>query len=162
MKTIKQFLLLLFVCFFFLFNAQSKIIGIKAKLFYNENKTNGNNTVGTFSENLIGNKDFTLWNTIIGEGSSEGYSNQTLVTVEISSNFKSNKKQQIKLIATSGKKVILQQIKSISVVNNPALYNMIFVLDGTGCEEINLKAELLYNGKVISTMNKKILFDCGE
>lgn len=156
---------LLFVLIFFssnFFNAQTKIIGIKAKLFYNENKAVDNSVVGRFSENIIDNNEFTLWNTIIGEGSSEGYSNQTLVIVELSSNSISNKKQEIRLTASTGKNIVFQQVKSIFSVNDPTLYNVIFVLDETGCDDLTIKADILSNNKIVSTFNKKILFECGE
>ena len=155
MKIINQLLLLLFIYAFTSFNAQSKIVGIKAKLFYNENKNGDNSVVGSFSENIIDNNEFTLWNTIIGEGSSEGYSNQTLIIVEISSNSILNKKQEIKLTASTGEKIVFQQVKSIPLVNDPTLYNLIFVLDNTGCDEITIKADILSYNKVVSTFNKK-------
>lgn len=156
---------LVFTLIFFssnFFNGQTKIIGIKAKLFYNENKAVDNSVVGSFSENIIDNNEFVLWNTIIGEGSAEGYSNQTLVIVELSSNSISNKKQEIRLTAFTGKNIVFQQVKSIFIVNDLALYNVIFVLDETGCEELTIKADILSHNKVVSTYNKKILFECGE
>src|SRR3954471_24957925 len=54
----------------------AKITAIRAQLFYDAK--------GTFSDNILAQKDIALWNTIIGEGSSGGASTSTLVTVEVS------------------------------------------------------------------------------
>lgn len=116
---------------------------------------------GNFSPNVIDNQEFALWNTIIGEGSAEGYSNQTIVIVEISAKGMSNKDQTLKLTAKSGKKTLTQQ-QNFSCVDCAKPYKVLFILNETGCEKVSLKAELLNNNKVVSTLNKSIDFECGE
>lgn len=141
--------------------SQAKIVGIEAKLFYNENNSNEENVIGKFSDNII-DSDFALWNVIIGEGSAEGYSNQTIVLVEVSSKVGNTKNQQVKLTATKGKSIILQQTKTFSPVNDNTKIKILFLLDDTGCDAISLKADIIENKKIVSTFSKKIDFDCGE
>jgi hypothetical protein len=143
---------------------QTKISAIQAKLFYNEKKseTFGKDVSGTFSDNIIDNSEVVLWNTIIGEGSAEGYSNQTIVIVEVTTIGQSNKNQILKLSATAENKVLLQQQRTFSSVGDNTKYKLLFLLNNTGCEKIALKAEIIKDGKSISTMNKTINFRCGE
>jgi hypothetical protein len=142
---------------------QTKILSIEAKLFYNQNKdlTVVSDAAGNVSENIIDSK-FALWNTIIGEGDAIGCSNQTMVVVTVQSNGLSNKDQIVKLTATSGKKTILQQQKTFSVIGDEVPYKILFLLDDTGCEIIRLKASVLKKGMVVSKMEKSINFHCGE
>jgi hypothetical protein len=103
------FFFLLFTHFFAA--AQSKISAIHAKLFYNETRADATTDTavgGTFSENIIGNDDFVLWNTIIGEGSAKGYSNQTVVIVSVTSKDAVNKSQILRFTATVGKRLMQQ------------------------------------------------------
>ena len=142
--------------------SQAKVTAIRAKLFYNENKEFATKDVsGSFSPNIIDNGEFALWNTIIGEGSAEGASNQTIVIVEISAKGMSNKSQIIKLTTTIDKKTQSQQ-QTFSCIDCTKPYKVLFILNNTGCDPIKLKAELLNNNKVVSTLTKNIDFQCGE
>jgi len=142
--------------------AQSKITAIEANLFYNANKSEseGQNVAGEFSVNIIGT-NFTLWNTIIGEGDAKGYSNQTVVIVEITSNESSDKDQILKLKASSDNKILLQQEQAFSNINN-AKYKLLFLINNTGCKPVDIKCELFSKGKLISSLTKSINFECGE
>jgi hypothetical protein len=156
--------------FFLLFNhyfatAQSKVTAIHAKPFYNETRdyaTTDTGVGGTFSENIIGDDDFVLWNTIIGEGSAKGYSNQTIVIVSVTSKDAVNKSQLLRFTATEGKRVIQQQQQTFSCLGKNTTYQLLFLLNNTGCEMIKVKAELLKNRKSVSTLSKTIEFRCGE
>ena len=163
MRFSKKFFAIVF--FITLFNytsfGQTKISAIQAKLFYNE-KESGKDVSGTFSDNIIDNSEVTLWNSVIGEGSAEGPSKQTIVIVEVTSNGQSNKNQILKFSATAGKKVLLQQQKTFSCIGDKTKYKLLFLLEETGCDTISLKAEIIKNGKSVSTMNKTINFECGE
>lgn len=142
---------------------QSKISTIEARLFYNENKEmNGANVVGGLSENVIDNPDISLWNTIIGEGSAEGYSHQTLVVVTLSAKGASNKDQTIQFTARAGGKVIKTEKRTFSVIGNNSAYKLLFLLNDTGCDPISVTASLSSGSKTISTLTKKIPFACGE
>jgi len=165
MKKSLQFLIILAITMFSLnVMGQTKISAIQAKLFYNEKKDKQTNSdvSGNFSENIIDNSEITLWNTIIGEGSAEGYSDQTIVIVEVTSIGQSNKDQILKLSASAGKKILLQQQRTFSCIGENTKYKLLFLLNDTGCDKITLKAEILKNGKNVSTMNKTINFECGE
>jgi len=166
-KQILIFLLLIIISNSY---AQTKITAIEAKLFYNEQKQRIDNVPekdtisGTFSENVIDNPNFELWNTIIGEGSAAAYSTQAIVIVTVSQTNSGQKKHTLRLTAIANKKVILKQESEVSILN-PLLMSaskMIFLLNDTGCQEISLKAEIVESGKMISKMIKKIGFACGE
>lgn len=145
----------------FVAKTQTKISGIEAKLFYNQNNDDGEDVKGTFSENIL-NGEFSLWNTIIGEGSAKGISTQTVVIVEVTSVGLSNKRQLLKFTALYGKKIIQQQQLLFDCVGNNVKYKLLFLLDNTGCGKINIKCDLINSGKVVSTKNKVIDFQCGE
>lgn len=142
--------------------SQSKITAIQAKLFYNENKPQSKNVSGSFSPNLVDNADFALWNTMIGEGSAEGYSNQTIIVVEITSNGTPGKNQTLKLSITEGKKVVSAQTRTFSPLENKSKYKVLFLVNDVGCDTWNVKADLMVNNKTASTMTKKVEWGCGE
>lgn len=164
----KNRILLLTVAFLlnqFCVTAQSKITAIEAKLFYNENREQANldtSVCGQFSQNIINNEDFILWNAVIGEGSSEAYTSQTIVIVSVASKSMSGKNQILKFTATAGKETLLQQQKTFSSTGNNSTCKILFLLDNTGCEKITIKTELLNQGKTVSTMSRNINFHCGE
>ena len=161
----KYFAIIFFITLFnYALLGQTKISAIQAKLFYNEKKsdTERKDVSGTFSDNIIDNSEVALWNTIIGEGSAEGYSNQTIVIIEVTSNGQSNKNQILRFSASAGKKILLQQQKTFSCIGDKTKYKILFLLGDTGCDKISLKAEIIKSGKSISTMNKTINFECGE
>ncbi|HRK74048.1 MAG TPA: hypothetical protein PLL64_07215 [Rhodothermales bacterium] len=142
---------------------QSKVSAIEARLFYNEDKEMSEVKVsGGFSENVIGNPDISLWNTIIGEGSAEGYSHQTIVVVTVSVKGASNQDQALQFTARAGNKVIKTEKRMFSVIGENTSHKLLFLLNDTGCEEISISASLVKAGKSISSMNKKIPFTCGE
>jgi hypothetical protein len=141
----------------------SEITGITAKLFYNENSdVREKNVSGTFSENIIDNNDFALWNVIIGAGSAEGYTNQTIVIVTVKSSGFSNIEQTLIFTAKSKDRAILSEKRTFNCINENAEYKILFLLNDTGCEEISIKADLINDGKTVSTMKKEINFECGE
>lgn len=165
MKHLKIYFIFLFFTFFV--SGQTKISGIQAKLFYNEKNDNfeHDDFSGTFSDNVIDNNEIGLNNVIIGEGGGiEGISRQTIVIIEITSNKQTTGSQIIKVIATAGKSVLLQQTLTFKYLSDDPIkkYKLLFLLNDTGCEKISLKAEILKNGKSISTMIKTIDFECGE
>ena len=64
---------------------------IKAHLYYEE--------TGRFSPNILKIRDFSLWNTCIGEGSAEEIANDVFVAVELISNGELNVKMPLKIAA---------------------------------------------------------------
>jgi hypothetical protein len=164
MKALNLFLLLPALMATAFIQAQtSSIIGIEAKMFYNEDKSSETkNTAGTFSENIIENPGVTLWNVIIGEGSSAGYTDQTIVLVNVRNTGLSNTEQTLRLTVTMGTKVLSTTNRNFSCIDDPADYKVLFLLNDVGCDVLDLKAELIRGGKIVSVMSKKIEFYCGE
>ena len=146
-------------------NTYPQIKSLKGFLFYNQNKI-GEKSGGTLSENIIDNKDFYLWNTIIGEGSAKGTSQNTLIVVEIINNPKEHSiNGNVRLTVTDEKnKVIFTQVQDYSIFEKGNIFSAPFLLYETGCGNIKIKAELLDKSKkkVISKMEKSIEFNCGE
>ncbi len=142
-----------------------RIKSMKGYLYYNQNNI-GEKSVGTLSENIIDNKDFALWNTIIGEGSAKGSSKNTLIVVEIVNNPNQiSVNGYIRLIVKNDKnKILFSQTQDYSILEKGNVFKSPFLLYNTGCGYLNLVAELLDSSskKVISTLKKRIEFECGE
>jgi hypothetical protein len=144
-------------------NVPYTIKSIKASLYYNSNKSMGTpNVAGTLSENLIDNDSMALWNTIIGEGSALGISNQTFVVVEISGNPKDYVAREIRLTALQGKKVVLKQSQSFAILDQNNRYYAAFLIYDTGCSPLTLTAEIMNKQVVESKLTKSVAFNCGE
>ena len=164
---ITALLLIVFFAHFKIASAQSKITGIQARLFYNQksdmNTSPTDNVSGTFSKSdIINDKSVALWNTIIGEGSAEGPSTQTVVIVTIRSLNYSNKLQKLKFTVLAGTKVISQETRQFDVIGKTVDYKLLFLLNDTGCGKLTIRSELFNSGKVVSVMTKSIDFECGE
>lgn len=143
--------------------ADPKIQNIKAYLYYNQN-SRGNSAGGTLSENVIVNKDFAFWNVIIAEGSAVSPTSNTMIIVEIASDSAATYVNgSIRLTAknSDGKSVFSQQ-QSFYILDGAVTYFAPFLMYETGCEEMELLAELIVDDKVISSMNAVIPFACGE
>jgi hypothetical protein len=168
MKTMKNYLLLLFLLFQlcgFSQNGKSAISGIEARLFYNQSpNARGTDVAGTFSDNIIDNANATaaLWNVIIGEGFACGYTSQTAVIVVVKSTDMSNMAQSLRLLVTNSGKMVSDQTVNFSCIGSPAESKILFVLNDTGCQELTLKAEVIVSGKTVSALKKVIPFACGE
>ncbi|MCX6089410.1 MAG: hypothetical protein NTX88_03350 [Candidatus Atribacteria bacterium] len=130
------------------------ITSVQAFLYYDHN--------GKLSENIIDNPDFHLWNTIIGEGSAEGASNETLVVVEITGEpgvYEPDRKVEF-IIQVEGK-TILKFIREIGILSDKGKYYLPFLLYDTGCFPINIVVKITGQSKP-SQMKKTINFQCGE
>jgi len=144
-------------------NVPYKIENIKARLYYNANKSlDPSNVAGTLSGNLIDNDSMALWNTIIGEGSAQGISNQTFVVVEIFGNPKDYVSRDIRLTVMNGKKVVLKQTQTFAILDQNDRYFAAFLIYDTGCGDLTLTAEILNKQVVESKLKKTIAFKCGE
>ena len=169
----KLFAVLLFQLFFSAAYAQKKpyhISAIKAYLYYNTEGRQDVKIRGTLSENLIDNKDFALWNTIIGEGSAKAASNQTFVVIELAGNPVEYVERRVVLTVTADGKQIFKQAQSFAILNEAKMYSAAFLLYDTGCVPLKLKAEVVeektINKKkqlfVEGSLVKTIPFACGE
>lgn len=140
-----------------------KIQNIKSYLFYNQDER-GNSAGGTLSENIIDNPEFTCWNVIIAEGSAAAPSNNTMVVVEIVSDptsFNSNGKVRLKARNSDGK-IVFEQEQSFYMIGSGVLYYAPFMLYDSGCEELKLTAELIFEDNVVSEKSAVLPFACGE
>ncbi|HEX8370641.1 MAG TPA: hypothetical protein VF604_19000 [Pyrinomonadaceae bacterium] len=140
-----------------------KVSDIKAKLFYD--------LAGTFSpEDVINDKNFTLFNTVIGEGSAAGMSEATLVLVEVTYGGLDDRNGAQLVFEAKGykDKLLLRKSLFVSYVDKAAgLKKYVpFILHETGCAEIKLTASLFKDDKpkspLLSKMTKTIPFVCGE
>ena len=162
----KLIIVSIFLLITFSLSAQTKpseITGISAKLFYNENsEMKEKNVAGTFSDNIIDNSSFALWNVIIGAGSADGYTNQMIVIVTVHSVDMPSAEQTLKLTVESNEKTLSTVSKKFYCVQSKTDYKILFLLDDTGCDELKLTADLIVKGKKVSKMERDIEFHCGE
>jgi len=143
-----------------------QIKSLKGFLFYNQENFD-DKLCDSFSENIIDNSDFSLFNTIVGEGSAKGPSTNTLIIVDIIYNPNiSYSNGNVRLIVTDKKnKVIFTQMQNYYLISEKGnTYSAPFLLYDTGCGYLKIKAELIGRSKkgVISVMEKNIEFNCGE
>lgn len=127
---------------------------ISAQLFFQD--------TATFSDNVIDNKDLSLWNTIIGEGSANGHpSNSTLVKVTVKGPAKeeSASPPPVEVTVKTAKAVLAKHTFNDAFMSNGA-YSVALMVQGTGCQPVTIQARLL--GGASSTMTKTIPFQCGE
>src|SRR3954465_13443415 len=127
---------------------------MRAKLFY-EN-------TGDFSKDILADRNISLWNTIIGEGSSGGPSNSTLVIVEVSGPA-GEYNQNLKVEFTASYKTkgpdqpptVVKRVAPGGIINDKGKFYSGFWLYDTGCSHVKLTARLLGLPRP-STMTKTI------
>jgi len=133
-----------------------KIVGVEAFLYYRN--------LGIFSENIIDNSEFSLWNVIIGEGSAKGYSKETLVKIIVEG---SGERESIagnpvlEVTISTAKSVILRKVINLGLFNSSRKNSYPILLYDTGCSELKITATLIGKGGG-SKMVKVIPFNCGE
>lgn len=141
------------------------ISAVKAYLFYNQDKYD-EKAEGSFSENIIENPKFPLWNTMIGEGAAKAYSNNTFIVAEIAIPKPCEYYGAcVRLVVTEeGGKVLYSRKQCISLSLKGISYSVPFLINETGCNKWKLKVELydLSEKKLLSKMVKEIEFACGE
>jgi hypothetical protein len=140
--------------------SNNKISDVKAFLIYEEN--------GEMSKNIF-DKDFILWNVIIGEGSADGHSSSTMVHVVVSTDGKPSKIYPVlQFSAVSEGKKLVNYSKTIEYLfpkEGASKTFVPFLLHDTGCQKIRLTIKLVEKNKpsvVYQTVKKEIPFNCGE
>jgi hypothetical protein len=140
--------------------AQSQIIykisKIEANLFYSGS--------GTFSENIIDNQKYNLWNTIIGEGSAGKPSEQTLVKIFVQASGKGQSNAEgisLEVKITGGNSTVLKRVFPLNLFDSNRINCYGILVDDTGCTKISIAAKLIGKGGG-SQMMKSIEFECGE
>ena len=132
-----------------------KIVAIRAQLFYD--------ATGTFSQDVLSQKDLALWNTIIGEGSAGAASTSTLVTVEISGRNVAVGATKVEITATGNKgRLIQKRLIAVDIYDERTKFVAPFWLYDTGCEPIKITARLIGVGTPRTAVTKTIPFACGE
>lgn len=132
-----------------------KISAIRAQLYYEQ--------TGKFSDDILADKNLSLWNTIIGEGGSGGASNFTLVTVEVRGKDVPVGAVKIQVTARDSKrKIIAMNTADVSIYDASTSFNAPLFLYNTGCDEIEISASLLGKGISKNVVKAKIPFACGE
>ncbi len=132
-----------------------KISAIRAQLYYEQ--------TGKFSDDILADKNLSLWNTIIGEGGSGGASNFTLVTVEVRGKDVPVGAVKIQVTARDSKrKIIAMNTADVSIHDASTSFNAPLFLYNTGCDEIEISASLLGKGISKNVVKAKIPFACGE
>ncbi len=127
---------------------------IKAFLFYNQ--------TGDFSENIIDNPDFMLWNVGIGEGSAKGPSDATLVVVEVVGTPGAYEPdRRVQMVAREGGKVRFKRTCEAGILGDDGRYHAGFWLYGTGWQPIELVARIVGQSEG-SEMKTTIEFRSGE
>lgn len=153
------FLVILSILFQGQLNAESriayKISKIEANLFYCDK--------ATFSGNIINNPDFALWNVIIGEGSAQGPSDQTLVKVFVKATGTGQSNADsisLEVTIVNGGSVQKKKFKlGLFEQNRTNCYGI--MIDDTGCLPVTITAKLVGKGGG-SEIKKVISFNCGE
>lgn len=132
-----------------------KITAIRAQLFYDAS--------GTFSPDVLSQKDAALWNTIIGEGSSGGASTSTFVTVEVSGRNLAVGATKVEITATGNKSRLIQKrVIDVDIYDERTKFFAPFWLYDTGCEPIKISARLIGAGAPRTVVTRTIPFACGE
>lgn len=139
--------------------AQTKVTSMKARVISNNSTENENsfelvyNQIGAFSENIIDDPDFPLINT---------NADQLLISVEFTDSESSGNEGIFRFTANSEGKQILKKERKLYTYGSSNKKIYYFILDDVNCDFLTLKAELIKKNKVISSMTKKIEFECGE
>lgn len=132
-----------------------RINAMRAMLFY-ENS-------GKFSQDILADKNFALWNVIIGAGSAEGASHSTLVVVEVSGkagSYETGRKIQFTATDAQGRTLVTRGVPT-GIMSDAGKFFAAFWLYDTGCSPVTLTARIM-GQRQPSAMTKKIPFACGE
>jgi hypothetical protein len=136
-----------------------KISGIKAMLYYEQ--------TGTFSKDILADPNISLWNTIIGEGSSGGASSATLVLVEVTGKagaYETTRKVEMTAtFAGTGRNghPPVKRTSEIGILGDNGKFYVPLWLYDTGCVHVTIAARIV-GQRQTSSMQKTIKFECGE
>lgn len=131
------------------------ITAIHAQLYYEE--------TGAFSGDILGRPDFTLWNTVIGEGDAEYASNATLVTVEIGGKNVDVGAVNVEIRALDAKgRVLAKSVGQVALYDDKTKFYAPLFLQDTGCKPITISARLTGKGIKAKPVSRTIPFACGE
>lgn len=139
-----------------------KIVSVQAFLFYAH--------TGKFSENIIDNEKFPLWNVIIGEGTAlPSASVQTMVVVKVKGEPGLNPGLKLHFVARSPTRTLSDTGSDTGVFSSGyrpgelelGVWYTAYWLNDTGCEKITIEVSVFGQPKE-QTIIKTIDFECGE
>jgi hypothetical protein len=144
-----------------------RIAGIQAKLFFEG--------TGAFSEDVLADPHYVLWNTSVGEGSAGAPSHSTLVLVEIAGGAAGTSEHGRRISFTANYKygfvnprgtverrsVQVKQTAAIGYFGKDGKSYVGFWLYDTGCTPVDLTAQIVGQTPA-PVVNKTIGFKCGE
>jgi hypothetical protein len=134
------------------------VSGMRAHLF--RNKT------GQWSDDILGDQQGRLWNTIAGPNSA----NATLVVVEVSGPpggtytgyFGPETKYSVRLVAREGqRRLLLDQAQVIPVLNDQGKVSLAFLVRQSGCAPVRLTASII-GARPSKPLQRSLNFACGE
>ncbi|MEK7824662.1 MAG: hypothetical protein AAB290_06445 [Candidatus Eisenbacteria bacterium] len=130
------------------------IAAIQAKLFY-ENR-------GRFSANIIDNPKIVLWNVVIGEGTVEGPSSNTLLIVRLQGPPRIVAEGlKLHVFARTERDTLVDREIEVGPMNSTGNYYAPFWLEDTGCFPVVIDAQLTLGNKH-QRRSAHIPFACGE
>jgi len=133
-----------------------KVSRIGAQLYYE--------STGKTSKDVLANSDFSLWNTVIGEGSAEAASSTTLIVIEVSCpkqqiNVPSGRRLLVKV--TQGKRTIESKSLQFPFIEATGKVHMPIFVYGYNGQPMKVTATIT-GQKRASTLTKTINFQGGE
>jgi hypothetical protein len=128
------------------------ISGIRAQLFHHG--------TATLSDDLLARPKLALWNTPIGAGDAKAPSNATFVVVEVSGPASRYVAGGVQLTVSTGERTVLRRTQELGVLNAQGKTFVGFWIYNTGCEPLQLVAQLVRSGA--PDRRAAIPFECGE
>jgi hypothetical protein len=133
-------------------------LNLEAQLYYSDR--------GTFSRDILQDSTIRLWNAHIGEGTLEGPTTQTLVTVVVRRDTLLYQRGRVHFRATVGSTVIDDRTVRVGIEGADRRSRVVFLLHGTACDPVELRARLLRGGvrgdSLVEERRARIPFRCGN
>lgn len=134
---------------------QYAITGLEAKLFYANS--------GRFSANVLGDPKFVFWNTVIGAGSADGPSDNTLLVVTVGGPAKGyGDDLALHVRATADTMTLVDRVTPVGEFNTNGNWYGAYWLYDTGCVPVKIEAWLTLGDETGPVIAKAIPFRCGE
>jgi hypothetical protein len=130
------------------------VTGVEAKLFYSNS--------GRFSANILNNPKIVLHNVIIGEGTVEGPSENTLLLVRVQGPPKAELEGlRLRMIATTSEDTLTDREIDVGSMNTAGNYYAACWLYDTGCTPVTVVVQLIH-GRETQRKVAVIPFECSE
>lgn len=131
------------------------IEGMRTHAFYHEH--------GLFDDRELQDPRLALRNVSSGTNHLRGNTGSTLVLVDVSGVFTADVKGTVELVAEAeGDELLAQKIPFLDLYTEKREITAPFLVYGTGCGDLVLRARVRVNGKVESEKTGIVPFRCGE